>query len=248
MIFKSNCKLITYLLAIVLTNLVFVSMQMAVAHSLRVVTEDSYPVQYVENGQLKGKNATSINTALEMMEIDASIEVLPWARAYNMALSTPNVLIFSITRTPEREDLFIWGRAMTDLHYALYRHKDNKQTVTDESVHQLDIAVIRHSATEQYLSKHAFDHLHLVNNPVQMINMLNKQRVDAIPANETSLAAYCRKMALDCSNLEPFYRLKAPSTKLYYAFSKGTDPELIARFNKRFDQINRQIPAEVAKQ
>jgi len=107
MIFKSNCKLITYLLVIVLTNLVFVSMQMAVAHSLRVVTEDSYPVQYVENGQLKGKNATSINTALEMMKLDASIEVLPWARAYNMALSTPNVLIFSITRTPEREDLFI---------------------------------------------------------------------------------------------------------------------------------------------
>jgi polar amino acid transport system substrate-binding protein len=45
---------------------------------------------------------------MEASGLDYKIELLPWVRAYNMALNRDNVLIYTITRTTERENLFHW--------------------------------------------------------------------------------------------------------------------------------------------
>ena len=40
---------------------------------------------------------------------DYQIRLYPWARAYDMALKEPNVLIFLIARTSARETQFKWA-------------------------------------------------------------------------------------------------------------------------------------------
>ncbi|QOL26308.1 transporter substrate-binding domain-containing protein [Thalassotalea sp. LPB0316] len=219
--------------------LVFFCSLSASATNLRIVTEDSYPVQYLENSVIKGKNAETVQAMLTGANLAAEIEVLPWARAYNIALNSPNVMIFSIARTPAREHEFIWGRPITDLSYSLYTLKENQQafsSLSQQELKALNIAAIRNSATEQHLTKYGYENLQLVNNPVQMVNMLNKKRVDAIPANSTSLAAFCQKMSLNCDRLVEFHPLPVPSTQLYFAFSKGTDPHLISRLLQAYDE------------
>lgn len=211
------------------------------ASNLRVVTENSYPVQYLENDEIKGENAETVKKMLAAANLTPDIEVLPWARAYNIALETPNVLIFSIARTPAREHSFIWGRPITDLSYSLYTLKENQLAFSQMPVEQLkklSIAAIRNSATEQYLTTKQFENIQRVNNPVQMVTMLNQKRIDAIPANRTSVAAFCQKMSLDCDLLVEFHPLPVPSTQLYFAFSKGTDPQLISRLLQAYDESN----------
>ena len=232
-----GCKSNNCFLAILL----FISqsqLNIAQAAELRIVTENSYPVQYLENNTIKGKNADTVHTMLKQANVESHIEFLPWARAYSIAQSFPNVMIFSIARTPAREHEFIWGRPITDLSYSLYTLKNNVESfkkLSKDELKTLSIATIRHSATEQYLEENQFSNIQAVNNPVQMISMLNKGRIDAIPANNTSIAAFCQKMSLQCDLLTPFYPLSVPSTQLYFAFSKGTDPQLINRLLQAYD-------------
>ncbi len=240
--FKKLSKLVGYkssnLFLAIFTFTLFGQLNIAKAVELRIVTENSYPVQYLENNTIKGKNADTVNVMLKQANVESKIEFMPWARAYNIAQSVPNVMIFSIARTPAREHEFIWGRPITDLSYSLYTLKENVeafQKLPVEQLKQLSIATIRNSATEQYLAENQFSNIQAVNNPVQMISMLNKGRIDAIPANNTSIAAFCQKMSLQCDLLTQFYPLPVPSTQLYFAFSKGTDPKLINRLLQAYD-------------
>ena len=73
---------------------------------LTVVTEDLYPYNYIENGELKGQATEIVVKVLKHAGIDYSIQVYPWARAYNLALNNKNVLIYSIVKIPSREKLF----------------------------------------------------------------------------------------------------------------------------------------------
>lgn len=76
---------------------------------LKIVTEYLKPYQIKnEDGSLGGYGTDIVQALLTLTNKKADIAVLPWARAYRMALNEPNVLIFSIARTPHRENLFQW--------------------------------------------------------------------------------------------------------------------------------------------
>jgi polar amino acid transport system substrate-binding protein len=76
--------------------------------TLKVVTEINPPNQYMADGKLTGPLVEIVQTVLEVAQIKATIEVLPWARAVRVAQEEQNVLIFSLGRTAERESHFKW--------------------------------------------------------------------------------------------------------------------------------------------
>ena len=74
-----------------------------------IVTEDLPPLQIVNNGRVvDGLAYQKVKRLVDSAELKVNWLVAPWSRAYNMALTKPNILLFSIVRTPQREDLFTW--------------------------------------------------------------------------------------------------------------------------------------------
>ena len=73
---------------------------------INVVTENSFPYQYLENFSIEGPASRLVKRVLEEAGFEYSQTVLPWARAYKYAQTAPNTLIYSIARTPERENNF----------------------------------------------------------------------------------------------------------------------------------------------
>ena len=67
---------------------------------LQIVTEQFPPFNYRVNGVLKGASVEIIQALLVESKLDANISLYPWARAYEIAKHSPNVLIFSIAKTP----------------------------------------------------------------------------------------------------------------------------------------------------
>ncbi len=67
---------------------------------LRVVTELSPPHQTIKDGKVDGVSTQIVIATLKQAELDSHIEVYPWARAYYIATSVPNMLIYNIARTP----------------------------------------------------------------------------------------------------------------------------------------------------
>jgi polar amino acid transport system substrate-binding protein len=106
------------------------------ALKIKVVTEDTFPIQYLEKGQVLGPATDLVKSVLAEAGLPYSIEVLPWARAYNIALNEPNTMIYSLARTEQREGLFQWIGSVMRLNYYLVGMESLKlsQPITLESL------------------------------------------------------------------------------------------------------------------
>ncbi|WP_159816826.1 substrate-binding periplasmic protein [Colwellia sp. 20A7] len=209
---------------------------------LEVFTEDAYPLQYENEGKVVGLATTIVEKVLKEANIKYEIVMQPWARAYNTALLKPNVLIYSLARTKEREALFSWLGPIQKVNYALYGFDNIKLTATDsfETINNFRLAVGRNSAIHQYLVNKKFTNLHPINSSEQSIKMLLADRVDLIPGSDLYFYKTCQNQNLDCSEIKPIFPLKDLEVTLYLAASKNTDIEIIKRIQVAFQKIKSQ--------
>lgn len=206
---------------------------------IRVVTEDTFPIQYLENGKILGPSTELVRSVLNEANIPYSIEVLPWSRAYNTALTQPNTMIYSLARTEQREDLFQWIGSVMRLNYYLVGMESLKlfQPITLESLKKLKIGVIRDSATEQHLIALGFKNLYLVSKQSQSISMLKLGRIDLFPTNYSSFQSSCLHMKVDCQQIKPFYHLEKLTASLYFALSNQTDSAMVDKIKAAYQVV-----------
>jgi polar amino acid transport system substrate-binding protein len=72
------------------------------------VTEESPPYDMMVDGHIAGVSTEKVVEVMKRAGQPYTLDLLPWARAYQMALSQPDTCVFSTTRTPQREALFQW--------------------------------------------------------------------------------------------------------------------------------------------
>ena len=87
---------------------------------LKIYTEDSPPGNYSLNGKPAGMAVEIVREILNRLGEDVDIEIVPWARGYGIALSRPNVALFSTTRLPQREKLFKWVGPLYSQQWGFY--------------------------------------------------------------------------------------------------------------------------------
>ena len=62
--------------------------------TVRVVTESAFPLQYQEEGTIVGPATELLEALLKEAKVSYQIEMQPWARAYQSALTNKNTLIY----------------------------------------------------------------------------------------------------------------------------------------------------------
>jgi polar amino acid transport system substrate-binding protein len=91
------------------------------SNAIRVVTEEFPPYQVLDNDKLvSGTAFFLVEEMLKRANIKTQVEVLPWARAYAIASTEPNVVIFSLARNETRENKFKWLYQIDSLNYHFY--------------------------------------------------------------------------------------------------------------------------------
>jgi polar amino acid transport system substrate-binding protein len=157
--------------------------------TLRVVTENLPPYQIVKNNKLvAGTSYLIMKNVLKRAGFTSKIEVLPWARAYHTALNDKNVIIFSITRSVEREHQFHWLGTLRELKYRFYSLKSKKSIELNSVKEALNYkaVAVRDSFEADSLVKLGFisgDNLTLTVGYIEAWNMLLKGRADITYAN-----------------------------------------------------------------
>ena len=206
---------------------------------IKVVTEESYPLQYSENGKVSGPATALVEQVLSASNISYDIEIMPWARAYRVALNEPNVLIYSLAKTPKRSAAFKWVGKIMALEYYLYGSVDSKitQHTSFEALKEYRIGTIRDSAVFQYLNRNDFKNLSVTVKGMQNIMLLNANRIDLFPANKSTFKASCLEHELDCKNVKPVYKLDMPAVNLFMAFSQLTDDAIVEKVRAGYNQI-----------
>jgi polar amino acid transport system substrate-binding protein len=217
------------------------------AQSLRIVTEELPPYNMTLNGQVTGLGTEVVQAVLKEAGLaDTPIQVMPWARAYDIALNQENVLIYSITRTPQREKRFKWVGVIAPTRWYLFSLGGRTLPVkTLDDARRYQTATVNEDAGEQYLVDKGFklgQNLQSSNRYERNYEKLKGGRVDLWIANELNATWLARQAGDDPARiLQRALALPDLGSEggLDMAFSLKTPDALVERFRKGLDAIRR---------
>ncbi len=208
------------------------------AEALTYITEDYRPYSYVENGHLKGLAVD----VLKLMWRDAgvseqTIRVLPWARGYMLAQRVPNTVLFAMSRTEAREELFKWVCPINTNRHVLIGRVDRPVSVDQAGPKQAVVGVVRDDASGQLLIDTFGDGaiIEAVSSFELNVKKLNLGRVDLVAYGENTAWSAIADMGLPRSNYEVVYVLGMEQA--CFAFHRAVPDPLIERFQQSLDRI-----------
>ncbi|GAA0774857.1 transporter substrate-binding domain-containing protein [Roseibium denhamense] len=209
------------------------------AEPLMIVTEDLAPYNYLEDGEALGMSTEVVQAVLEETGQSGDIRFLPWARSYNLALTRPNTLIYSIARTPEREDLFAWVGQIAPYGASLYKLADNESVgvQTLEDARHLSVGVYIGDVKEASLKRHGFDNLSPTEDDRLNLRKLMLGRIDLIAIDDNAIGPLLTEEGINRTQLKRTVAIDDVSGFLYMAFQKDTDPVLVEMFRQGLQTI-----------
>lgn len=215
----------------------------AMGATIQAVTEELPPYNYRDkDGQVTGLSVDLLKRMLEVSGIGLDrkgIQLLPWARAYQMAQYDPNTVIFSMIRLPEREALFHWVGPIGPRVTWVYRLAKRDDVVG----HQLAdlapwrIAVVRDSALAIELAEKGLN-LVLVHDEDDKFRMLLRGRADVAPAMQMGAAYHIETLGHHYSEFVPMFEFQETKS-FYFAFSRNTDAVIIEGLQAALEQMHR---------
>lgn len=210
------------------------------ATEIEIVTEEFPPYNYTQHGQITGISTEIVQAAFKEADINYTIAVYPWARAYKMALEEKNILIYSILRTPERENLLQWVGEIAPRKSFFYKLKKRKDIIINslEDAKKYTIGGVRGDARVSYLNNNGFDIKEIVSNDELNIRKLFAERIELMICNELSFTHLVKSMGFSIDDFEKIFLLEEFSSgDFYMAFSLSTADELVVKLKTALDKI-----------
>jgi polar amino acid transport system substrate-binding protein len=206
------------------------AMEVVQAAPLRVMTEDYPPFNMQgEDGKIIGLSTEVVEELFKRAEVEYKIALMPWKRAYEDTLSTPNTALYSTTRTPERETLFKWVGPLVNNNWVFFSNSTANISITSlEDAKQYSVGGYNGSAAAEYLKAQGFSKLQLAANDTANVKKLEAGRI-TLWATGQYLAPYLAKREKS-ANPKPVFAFQ--ETQMSLAFNKDTSDETINKLNK----------------
>ncbi len=231
---KTSLSLLFFLLGL------FSLPTLILAQPLRIVTENMPPYNYQTNkGKLSGPSTEVVRALLKSLKLKTQIEVLPWARAYKLATTEPDVMIFSIIRSPAREPLFHWLEGIGPIDIQVFAMPDagisslnNLNTLED-----LTLGILRDSSQIDFIKDRYSipEHNIIAGKSYEQLYRMNQRGRVNLFAAPALLSTYLNHKLNTKVSQQPISVYTIPSTKqrkLHLAFSKATSLDTVAQFRK----------------
>jgi polar amino acid transport system substrate-binding protein len=214
----------------------------AQAQKVRFVTEIMSPFQVNDGQQLTGFAVELVEEIKRRVGINAKIEVYSWTRAYNLALTQPNVFIFTLVKTDERLTQFDWideYYTVTDSFYALKSRKDIVIKSMNDAKKYVT-CIPRDDVGEQRLLKLGFKDKSLkkVAFQSQCLGMLYRERVDLNLFNAVGIQSLSQKFDVDPGYFRRVFVVSKAIMGL--AASKNSDPKLVKAVGNALAKIKKE--------
>ncbi|WP_172656566.1 substrate-binding periplasmic protein [Catenovulum maritimum] len=197
------------------------------------------PANYINKQGIVDGFATDIVQAIQLEIGDnTKIEVMPEARALFTAEREPNILIYSFSRTRERENKFHWIQKVQIKNWSVFSLTENKLKITSlNDLKQLkSIAVVRGDIRTNWLKKQDFENLSLFTTAVQSLNSLYKKRVEAVVYEQQGINYLMETYNLNHLEIEKVYDIN--QSDVYIMMSKnGTNKDIVNKWKNAANNI-----------
>ena len=204
------------------------------AEKLTILTENLPPLNYVENGKLVGSSVEIVEEILKRLGSDEPIQVYPWARAYKMALEEKNVILFGMTYTEDRSNLFKWVGPLATKTDILLARKDTPMSINrlEDAKNVGRIGTLRDDVRGKLLEKMGFTNLEPVSDEQKNAQKLALGRIDLWAYKKPGFRTVCKLAGVDPEKFVEVAVLKKSELKI--AFSKETSDLIVARWREAF--------------
>jgi len=205
----------------------------------QIQTEDFAPYAYeLPNGEIDGMALDIVQWMMNDLGIDSDIMMLPWARAvHNTRTKNWNVL-FSVARTPERENWFQWVGPFYSDEILLFRKKAiGKPAPSVTTIKQSGLVLVtRDYPEEKILTQQGYKNLAYTTNPSISLRMLLSNRANYLALGKAALPCLLAKDKMKSDMVEST-GISIHSTELYIAMSKDTPTSEVKRWQSSLDKL-----------
>ncbi len=207
-----------------------------IASDFTIMTEEYPPFNYTEDGKLTGLATEVLLEVAKKVGHPVDIEVLPWARAYGTIQKKEGQILYSMTRTEAREDLFKWVGPVATNKWVMFAKKGSGLSVgsLDDAKKVKAIGTYKDDAAETFLKEQGFANLDSVIDDEQNVPKLMAGRIQLWIVGELQ-GIYKAKGKGVSDQLEKVLDVK--DTQLYIAFSKNTPDEVIVKWQAAMDEM-----------
>lgn len=218
-----------------------------------IMSEEWQPYNFPDQGIPRG---LAVDMLVRMLERVGSfqgrgdIHFYPWERGFQMAQQKPGVLLFSVTRSQERQPLFKWVGPIADNTIYLFALKSRHlvaHTPADLKKYRIDTyigAVSEDVLVGQF--GYRLDELDRSNKQVSTVQKVMMGRGDLFPASHATLASMCLEIQCKPEAFEPV--LELTRSQLYYVLSKDTPDAVVTQLQNAFDALKAEgVLAELTK-
>jgi polar amino acid transport system substrate-binding protein len=209
---------------------------------LRILTEDYPPLNYVEDGRVTGASTEILTLVYKELGLELpEIEVMPWPRAYHLTQSQDPFMLFTMSRTPAREDLFQWaGHTHSSRTYLVTYEGSGIESYDPRENHSERIAAVQSDVTQAVLLELGYptEKIDLVDSNETMFRVFKNHRTKLISVSASPLQAF-----QESGEYDEYGFVKLAITREipgHFAFSPGVDPEVVAQFQAALDKVRDQ--------
>lgn len=213
--------------------------------TIKILTEEYPPFNFTDKGKITGLGTEVVQAVLKEINIEGQFQSLPWARAYETAQTTENVLLYSINRSKDREKLFKWVGQITPTDFYLFSLKSRNIHLTNlDEAKPLQIGTVNQDIGEQYLASQGFSLGHNLQSSARYelnYEKLKSGRIDLWVMNELG-AYYMSRQAGDDPALVLSKALRIAELSgggNYMAFGLKTPDAMVERFRKGLESIKK---------
>ncbi len=209
--------------------------------SLEFLTESYPPYNFKDGGKLQGIAVDLLTQASQSAGdpiTSSKIKLLPWPRAYSKATEGPNIVLFSTTRTEQREPLFHWVGPISATRVVLMARKSDKIVINSEAdIKKYIIGAIRDDIGEVLVKAAGVPDSSIKKIPRanSLVKMLNSGRINLWAYEENVSRWFIKQEGLKNSDFEAVHVLK--ESDLYYTFSKDINKEVVDKLQQGVDAI-----------
>ncbi len=198
-----------------------------------------YPtICFTKGGGVTGAATEIVREIMKRLQVSYDIKSLPWKRAYAYLSEEPNVMLFTVTRSKDRENLFKWAGPIITSRLVFFAKKDSTIDIRSlEDAKKVDkIGMVQGYSVEKYLLQRGFSNIDAISasertNPTKlMTGRINLwATVDLVGIHNAKL------QGIDPKDMKTVYVIK--KQQKYIAFSKQVPDVIVQKWQDALDKM-----------
>lgn len=206
--------------------------------TLQIYTEQYPPLTFRNNsGVITGFGTDIVSEIMKRNRIFTDIRLSSWSNGYELALNNPNVCLFTMDRTPIRENLFQWvGPIGTNTTWIYTKTGSGVRISSLEDARKLtSIGTVSSWFSTQYLLSLGFTNLVQNGDPDVLAKKLMIGEIDAFVCSGVTFPDILTAAGYHYSQAFPSFRLM--SSDYYIAFSLKTPQAIVNQWQTTFEAL-----------